>query len=129
MSVAPEQPCYLTTPEYVRTFTGKYIYSFQAHGTLSLIDDEVEFAAPNWSLILPLWRVEAVALGRFPWAIQLFGLRYIEVTYAAADGTRVVWLTPTCSPSHPLWRLYANRVAPRWHDRLAEAVWEYRNRI
>jgi hypothetical protein len=123
---AREQFCFLTSPEYLRTFRGKYLFSFQARGRLVLAEDELLFYIRGRKLCVPFWRVRAIALRRFPWRIQLFGLRYIAVEFTNDEGERAVWLTPTYRLGLAPW--LTNRIVIRWYGWLAEALRQYRER-
>jgi hypothetical protein len=125
MKAALEQMCYLTTPEYVRTFRGKYLCSFQARGALALAGEELLFRAAHSPLLrLPLCRIRTTVLRRFPWHLQMFGLRYIDISYRADGGEGTVWLTPTYFRSLPVW--HTNRVVARWHGQIEDALRECR---
>jgi hypothetical protein len=98
----------VTSPEYLRTFRGKYLSPFQALGTLALAGDELLFRATGWALDLPLWRIASIGLRRFPWRVQPFGLRYIEMDYTTGEGEQTLWLTRTYFRTLPAW--HTNRV-------------------
>ena len=120
------QTCYLTTPRYLRTFRGRFLYSFQAKGTIALADDAVVFRCPAGAWRLPFWRVCGVSLYRFPWHIQLFGLRYVDLAYSTESGERSVWLTPTYYSTMPVW--HTNGVVVDWFRRLENGLAEHRCR-
>ena len=107
--------CYLTTPEYMRSLRGRFVYAFQRRGTLALTDGAIVFACDAGGFELHLGRVRRVALGRFPLHVQL-GLRYIDLT---SDGGSV-WLTPTHFRRLPVW--HTNWVVADWYRRLDQAL-------
>ena len=126
VELAMRQTCYLTTPQYLRTFRGRFLYSFQARGTIALADDEVVFRCAAGSLCLPFWRVCGAELCRFPWHIQPLGLRYIDLAYSTELGERSVWLTPTYYSTMPVW--HTNDVVVDWFACLEDGLAEYRGR-
>jgi hypothetical protein len=109
--------CFFTTPEYLRTFRGRFLYSFQVRGRLRLAEDflVLDGFGPE-TLLLPRYAIRSAQLRQFAWLVQL-GLWYIELEYEADGYPVVVWLTPTYFLTLPVW--HTNGVVRQWHERLS----------
>jgi hypothetical protein len=93
--------CFVSTPEHLRTFLGRFLYNFQAKGEL-LLDRETLGFDSGWSVVkIPLSSICVLAIGAYPVSgITFFKLltmpaNYMAVTFTEHGVSRTLLFTPT----------------------------------
>jgi serine/threonine protein kinase len=112
--------CYVTTPEYLRTFRGRFLYIYQGNGQLRLDERTLSFAS-GWQVVtIPLASIRALGRGEYSLAAKPVPLHYLEVTFEEHGVSRTLLFTPTRSGMLPVWE--TNKVVAEWASALQEAV-------
>lgn len=115
-----QSACYLSTPEHVRSFVGRFIYIYTDKGTLSLTDDSLQFVGKNGvPATLPLSSILATSIGEYSRWAKPSGLDHIAVRYLDGKTERIILLTPMRSPWVPTWE--TNKIVAEWADALEAA--------
>lgn len=112
--------CYVTTPEYLKTFFGRYFYIYQGNGQLRLDDRSLGFISGWQRVTIPLASVRALTLGEYSLAAKPVPLHYLEVTFLENSGSRTLLFTPTRSGILPVWD--TNKVVAEWASAVQQAV-------
>lgn len=98
-AVVPERRMnsYLTTPEHLRTYTGRVIYLYTAKGELRLDGEHLTFVS-NWqSVVIPLVDIRELGIGHYSRLAKPVRLDYLAVTFDHAGQRRTLLFTP-CPP-------------------------------
>ena len=121
LALSPKtDPCYVSTPEYLRTFRGKYLYIYQGKGELRLDRETLSFRT-GWQVVtIPLAAIRTLAQGEYPAAAKPVPLHYIGVTFDDHGATRTLLFTPARSALRPVWD--ANAVVADWLAVLPDAI-------
>jgi hypothetical protein len=112
--------CYLSTPEHVRSFVGRFIYIYTDKGELWLTRERLSFrsASSSTGLDIALGAITDIALGHYSrWAKPL-RLDYLAVHYADDDEARTVLLTPTHAWTTPVWQ--TNQIVAAWAELISD---------
>src|SRR5258708_21410103 len=90
--------CYLSTPEHIRSFMGKFIYIYTDKGELTLAEDCLRFTGKKQIPIeIALKAITGISVGHYSrWAKPL-RLDYVPVRYYVRRTKRTVLFTPTRS--------------------------------
>jgi serine/threonine protein kinase len=112
--------CYVSTPEYMRTFWGRFIYIYQGNGELRLNDRTLSFTSGWQSVTIPLASICSLALGEYSLVAKPIPLNFLEVTFDERGVPRTLLFTPTRSGFLPVWE--TNKIVAEWSSALQEAV-------
>lgn len=110
--------CYLSTPEHLRSFVGRFIYIYADKGELALTDHDLTFVGKDGlPLVIALKSIAEIRLGHYSrWAKPL-RLDYLAVR---CGNEQVILLTPTTSWATPVW--HTNKIVAEWKSVLETAV-------
>ncbi|MCE5303182.1 MAG: serine/threonine protein kinase, partial [Planctomycetaceae bacterium] len=111
--------CYLSTPEHLRSFVGRFLWIYKAKGELRLNDRTLSFHSSWPTLVIPLASIRRIGQGDFPYSAKPLPLEYMAVTYLEQDVERTVLLAPCAGALLPP---AANDNVERWLYDLQEAV-------
>lgn len=113
--------CYLSTPEHIRSFVGRFLYIYTDEGELTLAQDAIAFAGKRGSpLVIPLDSIVDIRLGHYSrWAKPLL-LDYLALQYRRQGTEETILLTPTFSWATPVWR--TNQLVAEWKQALEAAL-------
>ncbi len=114
--------CYLSTPEHVQSFCGRFIWIYTGKGEIELLPDVLIWECSGFSFKIPLAAISAIELGEYSRWAKPFGLNYIAVTYQDEDIKRTVLLTPTRRPGWNVACWETNKVVVQWMETLRDAV-------
>jgi serine/threonine protein kinase len=104
--------CYITTPEHLRTFTGRFLKIYQGKGQLSLDRDTLRFTS-GWQVVtIPLASIQSLAQGHYPTTAKPEPLAYMELTFHEHGALRTLLLTPAEKAAKPA--RDTNRVVKEW---------------
>jgi hypothetical protein len=104
--------CYYTTPEYRRTFWGKYIYIYQSSGNLELDNTLLQYTSKRINLTLSKTDIKGIGIGRISkWAKPL----RLEYLIIRTNSTELNFV-PTNSALTPVW--VTNGIVAKWHNEL-----------
>lgn len=112
------ETCYLSTPEYARTFRGRFLYIYTDKGTLELADGKLRFRGKREQLDIGLDSLVELRQGRFGRVAKPIGLDRIELTFRTEGQVRTVYLVPTESAGTPTWK--TNKIVLHWLALLEE---------
>jgi capsular polysaccharide biosynthesis protein len=112
--------CYVSTPEYLRTFRGRLLYIYQGKGELRLDSETLRFHSGWPAVTVPLSSVRTLALGDYPVSAKPLPLHYIAVTFTEHGVSRTLLFTPVRSWVKSPWE--ANKVVAEWLSALQEAI-------
>ena len=112
--------CYISTPEHLRSFRGRFIWIYKAKGELRLDSETLSFTSGWQTVVIPLSSIRRIAQGDYPYSAKPFPIHYIEITFVDRDVERTLLFTPV----HRAIMLpdAANRVVADWLSALREAV-------
>ncbi len=112
--------CYISTPDYLRTFKGRFFNIYQGKGELSLSTDMLSFKSGWQAVTIPLSAITTLARGTFPTSAKPLPLHYIAVTFEEHGVSRTLLFTPVrtevMSPSE------ANKIGAQWLSDLIKAI-------
>jgi serine/threonine protein kinase len=87
-------PCYISTPEHLRTFTGQVLYIYTGKGELRLDAENLTFAS-NWqSTVIPLQDIRELGIGQYSRLAKPLRLDYLAVTFEQSGQRRTLCFTP-----------------------------------
>ena len=111
--------CYLSTPEHLRTFWGRFMYIYKGKGELRL--DRQTLSFHSWPAVtIPLASVRKLALGDYPLSAKPWPIHYMAVTFTEGGVSRTLLFTPVRSWLMSPWE--ANKVVSDWLSALQEAI-------
>jgi serine/threonine protein kinase len=113
-------PCYVTTPEHLKTFRGQFLYLYQGRGELRLGERSLSFMSGWQRVTIPLPSIRALTLGRYALTAKPVPLDYLEVTFWEGPDSRTLLFTPTLSGLGPVWK--TNKVVEEWAIAVQEAL-------
>jgi hypothetical protein len=112
--------CYLSTPEHVRSFVGKFIYIYTDKGELTLTDTALRFVGKSGlPADIPFDSITHVSRGHYAFWAKPFGLEYIAVRHRDGETEQTALLTPTRSWATPTWK--TNEIVAEWTSALQSA--------
>lgn len=112
-------PCYITTPEHLRTFIGHYVYVYTGRGTLTLDSRGLRFGHASQGFEI-LWEaIRRIQLGYFP-AISKPGLAYIAVMANVGGTMTKKLLVPHETPWAPT--IWTTTIVKEWLEAIRKAV-------
>jgi serine/threonine protein kinase/TM2 domain-containing membrane protein YozV len=93
-------PCYISTPEHLRTFTGRYIFIYTGRGELRLDSENLTLVSNLNSIVIPLANIKELNIGHYPRSAKPVRLNYIAVTFEETGKQQTLLFTPklTLSP-------------------------------
>ena len=105
--------CYLSTPEHVRSFVGRFIYIYTDKGEVSLTGTGIEFVGKSGlPVVIPLDSIVGISIGHYSRWAKPIRLDYIAVRHRHGDAERTTLLTPTRSWATPTWE--TNKLVTEW---------------
>jgi hypothetical protein len=107
-----QECCYLSTPEHVRSFIGRFIYIYTAKGKLHLTSESIIFTSPKTSLNIPISLIKDINTGNYSRFAKPLRLDYIAIKYESEEGSKAILLTPTQSWATPVWQ--TNKLVASW---------------
>lgn len=118
--IRSEPRCYLSSPEYIRTWRARLLTIAEARDRLTLTTEQLTFESPKITLRLPLEQITGVTLGEYPPAINP-GLRYVAVRFRDGEREQTVWFTPGAGRSKAFqWK--TNQDVVSWFQTLRDAI-------
>ncbi|HEV3340719.1 MAG TPA: hypothetical protein VG125_10195 [Pirellulales bacterium] len=119
-SEAKSSACYLSTPQHVLSFVGRFIYIYTDKGELTLNANSITFVGKQGvPLVIPLDLIVDIRGGHYSrWAKPL-RLDYIAVRRRQGGAEETFLLTPTMSWATPVWQ--TNRIVADWKRALEAA--------
>lgn len=111
--------CYVSTPEHLRSFRGRFLYIYKGKGELRLDNESLSFRSTWPAIVIPLSSIRKIGQGDFPYSAKPLPLEYIAVTYAEHGIERTVLLAPFAGALLPT---TANENVEQWLSALQEAI-------
>jgi hypothetical protein len=112
--------CYISTPTYLRTFRGRFLFIYQGKGELRLDSETLSFHS-GWQVVtIPLPAIHTLAQGDYPFTAKPVALKYIEVSFAEHGVGRTLLFTPVRNKLLPVWE--TNKLVEEWLSALREAI-------
>jgi len=112
--------CYVTTPEYLRTFRGRFLYLYQGNGQLRLDTQTLSFISGWQQVTIPLASIRVLTVGEYSLAAKPVPLHYLEITFLEHGDSRTLFFTPTHSGLSPVWE--TNKVVAEWASAVQQAT-------
>jgi len=112
--------CYVSTPEYLRSFSGRFLNIYQAKGELRLQRELLVFSSGWQAVSIPLRSIRTLARGDYPASAKPVPLGYLGVTYEEYGHTRTLLFTPAKSALMLPWE--TNLAVDEWTAALQEAI-------
>jgi serine/threonine protein kinase len=112
--------CFLSTPEHLRTFIGRYIWIYTGKGELCLDGENLTFVSGLSATVIPLSDIIELNYGHYPRFAKPARLDYIAVTFPQAGQPRTLYFTPTSSAWLPVWE--TNQYVAECFHAIREAV-------
>jgi serine/threonine protein kinase len=112
--------CYVSTPEYLQSFRGRFLKIDQGKGELRLDSEALSFQS-GWQMVtIPLASIRKLAQGDYPATAKPLTLNYMAVTFAQHGDSRTLLFTPFEREGVSVQR--TNAVVQAWLSALQEAV-------
>ncbi|HOW65379.1 MAG TPA: serine/threonine-protein kinase [Verrucomicrobiota bacterium] len=112
--------CSISTPEYLRTFRGRFLYIYQARGELRLHREALAFQSGWQAVSIPLTSIRRLSRGDYPASAKPVPLGYFGITYEEHGSLRTLLFTPTQGGLAPPWEV--NPLVAEWISAVQEAV-------
>ena len=112
--------CFISTPEHLRSFRGRFLNIYEARGELRLQRDSLAFRSGWQAVTIPLQSIRSLARGDYPASAKPVPLSYLAVTHEDGGSTRTLLFTPASSPVMPPWEI--NPLVREWTLALQEAI-------
>jgi hypothetical protein len=106
--------CYYSSPEYQKTFWGKYVYIYESKGNAVLTNLCIRYRSKKYNFNIPISSIVDMKIGRFGRASKPIKLNYLEITHRILDGVGIVLLIPTESGFTPVWN--TNKIVKYWYN-------------
>ena len=85
---------YVSTPDYLRTFRGRFFNIHQGKGELRLDNESLSFRS-GWQMVtIPLTAVTRLAQGHYPNTAKPVPLKFMAVTFEQQDVSRTLLFSP-----------------------------------
>ena len=120
--IRTQKCCYLSTPKYIRSFVGRFIYIYTAKGNLNLTSESLIFESKKTSFEIPISSITNISFGHYSRIAKPLRLDYIAVNYHHEEKDETILLTPTESWATPVWA--TNKLVASWILSLNQAVHE-----
>jgi len=112
--------CYVSTPDYLRSFRGRFLQINQGKGELRLDSEALSFQS-GWQMVtIPLASIRKLAQGDYPATAKPLALNYMAVTFDQHGASRTLLFTPFEREGVSVQR--TNAVVQAWLSTLQEAV-------
>jgi hypothetical protein len=113
--------CYLSTPEYLRSFRGRFISCAQGKGELRLDRETLSFRSSWPAVTIPLSSISKLGIGDYPLSAKPLPVHYIALTYTENGASRTLLFSPVRNwvISIP-WE--ANKAVAEWVSVLQHAI-------
>lgn len=119
--VLKQSACYLSTPEHVRSFFGRFVYIYTGKGQLILTAAALRFVEAIGPVVeIPLDSIVEISIGRYSRFAKPLGLDYLSIRHQARGQEQTTLLTPTRSWTTPTWQ--TNKIVADWLDALRTAA-------
>ncbi|MFC1764167.1 serine/threonine-protein kinase [Planctomycetota bacterium] len=112
--------CFVSTPEYLRTFKGRFRNVHQGKGELELNSESLCFISGWQTVVMPLCSIQSLALGEYPSSAKPVPYNYLEVRYTDHQVVRTLLFTPGHSRVKSMRE--ANNIVKDWLIALQEAI-------
>jgi serine/threonine protein kinase/Flp pilus assembly protein TadD len=112
--------CYISTPEYLRSFRGRFLWIYQGKGELRLDSQSLSFHSDWPAVVIPLSAIRKIAQGDYPYSAKPAPIHFIEVTFTERGVERTLLFTPVLR--EVAFPQEANKVVAEWLSALLEAV-------
>jgi predicted Ser/Thr protein kinase len=112
--------CYYSTPEYLQTFVGRFLYIYCGKGELRLDEENLTFATEWRSTLIPLRAIQSLRIGSYSRWAKPARLDYLRVEYLANGRMEQILLTPSKSPFASIWA--TNERVAEWLIAIRQAV-------
>ena len=119
-SAAKVSLCYLSTPEHLRTFRGRFLFIYKGRGELRLDHEALSFRSDWPAVRIPLSSIRKIARGDYPYSAKPVPIHFIEVTFAEQSVERTLLFTPVLR--EVMYPQEANRLVGEWLSAMQEAV-------
>ena len=114
-------PCYVSTPEHLRTFTGQFAYIYTGKGELRLDAQNLTFVSMLRSTVIPLEDIRELGIGHYPRTAKPIPLKYLAVTFEQTGKCQTVLFTPRIRDGISL-PMEVNPFVAEWLQAVREAV-------
>jgi hypothetical protein len=105
--------CYRSTPEYLRSFAGRFLDIYTDKGELILTPDSLTFEGKREPpRVIPLHAILSISVGHYSRWAKPIKLNYIAVRHQQRDIEQTTLLTPTRSGAAPVWE--TNKIVADW---------------
>ncbi|MBX3747082.1 MAG: serine/threonine protein kinase [Verrucomicrobiae bacterium] len=112
--------CFVSTPEHLRSFRGRFVNIYEAEGELRLQRESLAFRSGWQAVTIPLRSIWSLANGDYPASAKPVPLSYLAVTHEDGGATRTLLFTPAKSALMPPWE--TNALVQDWTLALQEAI-------
>lgn len=115
-----QSTCYLSTPEHVCSFVGRFLYLYMDKGELRLTDTALRFVGKSGlPAEIPLGSIAGVSVGHYSRWAKPTQLDYIALRHRNGGTEQTTLLTPTRSWATPTWE--TNKFVAEWMEALEAA--------
>ncbi|MCB1208432.1 MAG: protein kinase [Verrucomicrobiales bacterium] len=112
---------YISTPEHLSTFYGRFAYIYTGKGHLLLDTERLTFTRPNApAIVIPLFAIRDLSIGPYPATAKPIRLNFISVTFEENGNRRQLLFTPNEGAFTPAWG--TNRIVADWFKAIQDAT-------
>ncbi|MCK5561238.1 MAG: hypothetical protein KAJ51_11610 [Thermoplasmata archaeon] len=108
-----QKVCYYSSPEYQKTFKGKYLYIYESKGYAIITNKTIIYRSNKFNFDIPISSIVDIKINRFRKFQKPIELQYVEITYQAPHNVTVL-LVPTESSVSTVWN--TNKIVQYWYN-------------
>ena len=114
-------PCYISTPEHLRTFIGRIVYIYTGQGELRLDAESLTFVSNLQFTVIPLGDIRELGIGHYSRLAKPVRLDYLAVTFEQTGERRTLLFTPCVRGGISL-PMEVNPRVSEWLQAVREAI-------
>lgn len=116
-----QKVCYYSSPEYQKTFKGKYFYIYESKGYAIITNKTIIYRSFKFNFDIPISSIVDIKIDRFRRSQKPIKLQYIEITYQIPPNITVL-LVPTESSLSTVWN--TNKIVQYWYNLIQHLRWQ-----
>ncbi|MBX9666856.1 MAG: hypothetical protein K2X93_04520 [Candidatus Obscuribacterales bacterium] len=113
-------PCWVSSPEYHKSFNYWVVWLFESRGLLCLTNEHLEYESSRISFRIALEDIVDIGIDRHPWWMKPYPLNYIKLSFKEFGETVCLYATPYTLQTDTVWDI--NKTVREWYNNLTKAL-------